>query len=190
MIMTLIYNTNDWYDMTLTRSILKGGGTFRTAIELIQNVLNWFRWSPIIWTCHKLSLHLLHPNRWNTTSGHIFIIYSFFVALRGFEFKETACYYKDLIASDESYERMNCFPFVEEHEVMDWSIHEPLITRQICEKYFINCYHIVLSDWLIWLGINGLVTANFAPSGITSSPPERVRARGANYSAYQNMPLT
>lgn len=39
------------------------------------------------------------------------------IALRGFDFKETACYYKDLIESDSSQERMNCFPFVEDHEV-------------------------------------------------------------------------
>ncbi len=41
------------------------------------------------------------------------------LALRGFEFKETACYYNDLIQSDKSYERMNCFPFIEPHEVSD-----------------------------------------------------------------------
>jgi len=39
------------------------------------------------------------------------------LALKGVVFKETGCYYTNSFNKNVSYERMNCFPFIESHDV-------------------------------------------------------------------------
>jgi hypothetical protein len=54
-------------------------------------------------------------------------------ALKGFEFKETACYYNDMIHGDAPHLRMNCFPFIEAHDVSGTHNHLLLLLADKCD---------------------------------------------------------